>query len=216
MNLDTIAETLRRGGELIGDQTLTMPARRMRTSEPDGVRVDDIIVAPNLPVWGELSVFRVAGSYAYAMDPPQPSGDRFGHILPVELLLEAVDRRSPKVSDALRAMLRPQTRLYNITGYGGEVERLLGREAPTGTTTGSRDRVPWTEADYAELFGRFPPSGLRPTYEEVTAFAAEAGRTHDAIAWQWQDGERYCAGASASTTSEALKSWLDRTGACGR
>ncbi|HUQ77530.1 MAG TPA: hypothetical protein VM427_01490 [Patescibacteria group bacterium] len=140
MNLDTIAETLRRGGELTGDQPLTMRARRMRTSEPDGMRVGDIVVAPNLPVWGELSVFRVASSYVYAMDPPQPSGDRFGHVLPVELLLGAVDRRSSKVSDGLRAMLRPQTRLYNITAYGGDVERLLGRESPTRATTGmSRD-----------------------------------------------------------------------------
>ncbi|MBA2382262.1 MAG: hypothetical protein H0V73_09150 [Chloroflexi bacterium] len=216
MNLDTIAETLRRGGELTGDQPLTMRARRMRSSEPDGMRVGDIVVAPNLPVWGELSVFRVAGSYEYAMDPPQPSGDRFGHILPVKLLVAAVDRRSPRVSDALRASLRVQTRLYNITAVGGEVERLLGREAPTRTTTGSRQGAAWTEAEYATLFGRFPPKGERPSDDQITALAAELGRSFDAIGWQWQDGERYCSGASASTTSDALKSWLDRTGACGR
>jgi len=34
---------------------------------------------------------------------------------------------SDRVSDGLRAMLRPQTRLYSITGYGGDVERLLDR-----------------------------------------------------------------------------------------
>lgn len=216
MSLDVIAEILRRGGELTGDQPLTMCARRMRTSEPDGMRVGDIVVAPNLPVWGELSVFRVAGSYTYAMDPPQPSGDRFGHILPVELLLGAVDRRSPKVSDGLRSMLRVQTRLYNITGYGGDVERLLSREMPTRATTGSRQGETWTEAEYETLFGRFPPTHERASEDQIATLAAEMGRSFDAIGWQWQDGERYCAGASASTTSAALKSWLDRTGACGR
>jgi hypothetical protein len=215
MNLDTIAETLRRGGELTGDQPLTMRARRMRTSEPDGMRVGDLVVAPNLPVWGELSVFRVAGSYAYSMDAPQPSGDRFGHILPVELLLAAVDRRSAHVSDALRAALRVQTRLYNITAIGGEVERLLGREAVSQATTGTRQGTPWTEADYEALFGQCPPKGPRPSSEQIESLATAMGRSVDAINWQWQDGERYCAGASASTTSDVLKAWLDRTRACG-
>ena len=50
--------------------------------------------------------------------------DRFGHVLPVELLAERIDRRSSMVSDALRSMLRPQTRLYSIGNVGGDVEAL--------------------------------------------------------------------------------------------
>jgi hypothetical protein len=46
-------------------------------------------------------------------------------VLPVELLAERIDRRSPAVSDALRSMLRPQTRLYRIDNVGGDVERLV-------------------------------------------------------------------------------------------
>jgi hypothetical protein len=214
MNLELIAEVVRRGGELSDEQRMAWRSRRMRTSAPDGMRVGDLIVAPNLPEWGRLSVFRVSGWYEYSLDNPRRFDERFGHVLPVELVLGDVDRRSPRVSDGIRAMLRPQTRLYNISGYGGDVERLIGHDT-SPTATGDRWGELWTERDYASLFGRFPPTGERPSDEEITALAAELGRSCDAIAWQWADGKAYCAGASASTTSDALKAWLDETGACG-
>lgn len=125
MNLETIAEIVRLGGELSDEQRVAWRSRRMLTSQPDGMRRGDFIVVPNIPVWGVLSVFRVVGSYEYSLDAPRQWDERFGHVLPVELLAAAIDRRSPRVSDGLRAMLRPQTRLYNISGYGGDVERLV-------------------------------------------------------------------------------------------
>ena len=112
----------------------------MLTSQPDGMRRGDVIVAPNIPVWGVLSVFRLVGSYEYSLDAPRQWDERFGHVLPVELLAAAIDRRSPRVSDGLRAMLRPQTRLYNITAYGGDVERLLRADPSTGSTPGTTNR----------------------------------------------------------------------------
>ena len=123
-NLEVIAETLRRGGQLSDLQQLAWRARRMRTSAPDGMRVGDIVVAANLPEWGRFSIFRLIGSYTWA---PEDIGglDQFGHVLPVELLVEGVDRRAPVVSDALRSMLRPQTRLYSIRDFGGDVERVI-------------------------------------------------------------------------------------------
>jgi hypothetical protein len=104
---------------------------KMRTAEPGGMRIGDLILAPNLPEFGFLSVFRLAGSYTW--DPVDMGAvDRFGHALPVELLAEGIDRRSPAVSDALRSMLRPQTRLYSITNVGGDVERLAAVRAADG------------------------------------------------------------------------------------
>ena len=126
-------------------------------------------------------------------------------MLPVELLAGDIDRYGPDVSDGLRAILGVQTRLYNITGYGGDVERLIGGE-PSSDRWGEL----WTEAEYETLFRRFPPDGTRPSEADVDALAAELGRTHDAISWQWGDGAAYIRGASASTTSEPLKAWLDR------
>ena len=60
---------------------------KMRTAEPGGMRIGDLILAPNLPEFGFLSVFRLAGSYPW--DPvDMGAADRFGHALPVELLAE--------------------------------------------------------------------------------------------------------------------------------
>jgi hypothetical protein len=132
MSLETIAERVRLGGELSDEQRAAWRARRMLASQPDGMRVGDVIVAPNIPVWGVLSVFSLAGSYEYSLDVPRQWDERFGHVLPVELLAAAIDRRSPRVSDGLRAMLRPQPRLYNLSGYGGDVERLLRADPPSG------------------------------------------------------------------------------------
>jgi hypothetical protein len=212
MNLDTIAETLRRGGELSESQRVSWRSRRMRTSEPDGMRVGDLVVTPNLPEWGRLSVFRVVGSYEYSLDASRRFDERFGHVLPVETVVMDIDRRAPTVSDGLRAMLRPQTRLYNISGYGGDVERLAGNEVPLSPASDRWGEL-WTDREYEVLFGRFPPNGARPTDDQIAMLAAELGRTADAIRWQWGDGSAYCGGRSASTTSEPLKAWLDRTGA---
>ncbi len=153
MNLDVVAEVVRRGGELSDEQRMTWRSRRMRTSAHDGMRLGDVVVAPNLPEWGRLSVFRVTGSYQYAMDAPRRFNERFGHILPVEFLAVDLDRRLPIVTDGLRAMLRVQTRLYNISSYGGDVERLIGNDiAPI--ETGDRWGELWTERDYEILFDR--------------------------------------------------------------
>ena len=123
-NLDVIAEAVRAGTPLDDQQQLARRNRKMRTAEPDGMRLGDIIVAPNLPAWGKISIFRITGSYAWA--PMDLSiEDRFGHVLPVELLAKGVDRKSPAVSDALRALLRPQARLYWIGTVAEDVERLI-------------------------------------------------------------------------------------------
>jgi hypothetical protein len=205
MDLDRIADIVKRGGELTDEQRLAWRSRRMRTSEADGMRIGDYVVTPNLPDWGRLSLFEVAGPYEYSLDAPRKFDERFGHVLPVKLLLESVDRRAPVVSDGLRAMHRPQSRLYKIDGYGGDVERLLGRFDPI-----DRAGPPWTEEEYEAIFGRFPPNSDRPTDAELAAFAAEFRRSPDAVRWQWEDGAAHASGRAASTTSQALQAWLDR------
>ena len=122
-NLDVIADAVHQGRELNDAQRIARRARRMRSAESDGMQTGDLIVAPNLPEYALLSVFRLAGTYHW--DPVDMGAqDRFGHVLPVELLADRIDRRSPRVSDALRSMLRPQTRLYSIVNVGGDVEAL--------------------------------------------------------------------------------------------
>jgi hypothetical protein len=70
----------------------------------------------------------------------------------------------------------------------------------------------WTEGDYEQLFGHFPADGPRPSADQIAELAGQTDRTVDAISWQWEDGASYVSGRSASTTSLALKAWLDRKG----
>ena len=121
INLDLIAEQVALGAELSEKQRIAWRQRRMRTSARDGIQIGDTVVAPNLPQWGQFSVFRVAGPYEYVLDAPRQFDERFGHILPVQLLASSIDRYGPLVSDSLRAMTALQQRLYNITAYGGDV-----------------------------------------------------------------------------------------------
>ena len=125
MNLDVIADVIRRGGALSDAQQASWRSRRMRTGAADSMRLGDIILAPNLPNWGLFSLFRLVGSYEYSMVDPHQYGERFGHVLPVQLLVGGVDRRAPTVHDSLRAMISLQPRLYTITAYGGHIERLI-------------------------------------------------------------------------------------------
>jgi len=127
-NLEVIAATLRRGDTLSESQREARRALRMLTSWEHGMRFGDVVVAPNLPEYGRLSIAQVTGSYEWAPASPLRFGERFGHVLPVEWLVTDIDRRGPDVSDSLRSVLGVQTRLYSISGYGGDVERLLGGE----------------------------------------------------------------------------------------
>ena len=123
-DLDVIAELIRLERPLSDEQQLARRSLRMRTGEKDGIHLGDLILAPHLPVWGQLSVFRVAGSYRWdRLDLGIEDG--FGHVIPVELLAEGIDRAAPEVTDELRAMLHPQTRLYRIDNVGGDVEQLV-------------------------------------------------------------------------------------------
>lgn len=124
-NLQVIAETVRRHGGLSEEQQMAWPSRRMLSTESDGMRLGDLILSPNIPEWGRLSIFRLIGSYEYAPDAPRRFDDRFGHILPVTLLVGDIDRQAVQVSDALRITLRNPSRLWSISPYGGDVERLV-------------------------------------------------------------------------------------------
>jgi hypothetical protein len=124
-DLDAIARRIRAGGELSDEQQMAWPSRRMLSTEPDGMRTGDLILTPNLPELGRVSVFRLIGSYTYSPDAPRRFEDRFGHVLPVELLAADIDRRAEVVSDALRMTMRTPSRLWSITPYGGDVELLV-------------------------------------------------------------------------------------------
>jgi hypothetical protein len=206
-NLEVIADAIRHGRALTPLQQEARGALRMLASWHNGVHLGDIVVAPNLPQIGRLSIFEVTGSYYWSPDTPLEWGERFGHVLPVRSLALDVHRDAREVPDGLRAAMRVQTRLYNINGYGGYVEQALGRPVEQDAT-----RIRWTEDKYEALFAAFPPDGSSPTEAEADQLAFELGATRGAIQWQWQDGASYVQGRSATTTSQSLKDWLDASG----
>jgi hypothetical protein len=125
-DLRQIADLVVNGLDLTDTQRMAWRARRMLDTEPDGTQVGDLIVTQNLPRPGYISVFRVTGGYTFAA-PDDVEG--FGHIMPVELLEEDINRHDMHVSDALRRAISLRPRLYEITPYGGDVEALVSAAA---------------------------------------------------------------------------------------
>jgi hypothetical protein len=121
-DLRIVADRLARGEELDETQASTRLARRMLETEPDGIREGDLIVTQNLPRPGCISVCRVVGAYAFEI---LENAQDFGHILPVELLVEDQPRGGPYVTEALRRAIAMPPRLREITSVGGDVEELV-------------------------------------------------------------------------------------------
>ena len=121
-DLRLIAEHVRIGRQLTEVEGLAWRARRMLSTQPDGMHTGDLVVTQNLPRPGRLSVCRVVGAYEWDL-PANPVD--FGHVLPVELVVEDVGRFDGPVSDALRRAVSLMPRLYSITPYGGDVEALV-------------------------------------------------------------------------------------------
>jgi len=128
MHLVTIAEVVRRGGQLSDEQHVSWRSRGMLTTEPDGMRVGDLIVTPNIPDWGVLSAFRLVGSYEFSLDAPRRWDERFGHILPVELLAAAIDRRSPRVAEP--ASRRAGRERRSVVGHREDRDPTICRNPP--------------------------------------------------------------------------------------
>jgi hypothetical protein len=124
-DLRRIAERRRAKAELSPAELQAWRAHRMLATESAGMRVGDLVVTQDLPRPGRISVCRVAGPYTFEL-PGDPYPEDLGHILPVKLVVEDVDRWDGQVSDALRHAIGLRPRLYEITHYGGDVESLLG------------------------------------------------------------------------------------------
>jgi hypothetical protein len=125
LDLRRIAERRRAKAELSDAELQAWRAHRMLATESAGMRVGDLVVAQDLPRAGRISVCRVVGPYTFEL-PGDPYPEDLGHIVPVKMLVEDVDRWDAQVSEALRHATSPRPRLYEITAYGGDVESLLG------------------------------------------------------------------------------------------
>lgn len=123
-DLRRVAERRRAKAELSEAERQAWRAHRMLATESSGMRVGELVVTQNQPRQGRISVCRVIGPYRFELPGDKDPLD-FGHILPVELVVEDIGRWDGQVSEALRRAISLRPRLYEITPYGGDVEALL-------------------------------------------------------------------------------------------
>jgi hypothetical protein len=81
------------------------------------------VIRDAAPEQWQFAVVRVTGPYGFNVAPGVAD---YGHLLPVELLVEPIDRHDSRVSGPLRAALRNRTRLWRIDGVSGDIEAFVG------------------------------------------------------------------------------------------
>jgi hypothetical protein len=102
-------------------------------------------------------VAEVTGEYSY--EPLRLPDDRdvsalhqdYGHILPVRLLTEGVNKYSAAVDARIRKTLRAQGRMWNLDPYGAEIEEVVahyrtGAGVAAAVSGDARLRTAWDKA----------------------------------------------------------------------
>jgi hypothetical protein len=69
----------------------------------------------------------------------------------------------------------------------------------------------WTTEEWDSLFVLFPPTGRRPSRDQIDAVASRIGRSWDAVDWAWSDAASEIADRP-NTASERLKAYLRERG----
>lgn len=128
--------------ELDGDELAAWRNRRMLGTEPDGLRVDDIVVLPNLPEQGQWMLARVAGPYTFEISTEASDvGPDYGHILRVDPVrdregrLVVVEADNANVDAPLRASMRNMSRMWSLDDHARSVDKLTAAIATGADTT---------------------------------------------------------------------------------
>jgi hypothetical protein len=123
-DLRVIAEALARSETLTTDQQRCWRGnRRLLGTEPDALKVGDMMLVPHLPNYGVWSLVRVAGDYRF--DVHAGTKD-YGHVLPVDLISRhrAVHPHEKSSSAPLRRSMRARQRLWSLDAFRGELAAL--------------------------------------------------------------------------------------------
>ncbi len=113
-------------------QEQTKRHRRMLTSQPDGIKPGDWILAPNLPEPGMFVIVEVAGDYyyepltLYKREDVNGLGQDYGHVLPVKILTpKGVNKYAEGVHASIRSTLTTRGRLWSLDKYAGHIESIV-------------------------------------------------------------------------------------------
>lgn len=129
-DLEVIARQLREGEPLDEWQRQTWRGnRRLLSAERDAVRIGDLAVLPHVAGYGTWTIARVTGPYRYSIDDGRNYMGKpdFGHILPVEVVTDAIPWHDPSHSDNLRKLMRQRQRMWSLEAVGDEVDDLARR-----------------------------------------------------------------------------------------
>ena len=106
--------------------------RRLLDTEPDGLKMGDLVVIPNLPEQGRWVLARVTGGYDFSPVPAQEgAGPDYGHIVAVSPVRDpggkigVVEGDNEHVDARLRATMRNMSRMWAIDALGAAVDALI-------------------------------------------------------------------------------------------
>lgn len=107
---------------------------KMLSSAEDGMKVGDLILAPNMPEDGYFVIAEVAGDYFYQpleLSKKQDvwgTGKDYGHVVPVRLITDkGIDKYADGVDAKIRSTLRNPGRMWALDHIGEAIEEILGR-----------------------------------------------------------------------------------------
>jgi Protein of unknown function DUF262. len=137
MDLQVVAERVLTREPLTDWQQQAWANRRMLTSLPDGIHIGDLVLVPHMPEHRRFSLVRVVGAYEF--DGGQAFGD-YGHILPVELLTgdDGISYVDDRLVLRLQTSLGNRIRLWNLDGFGPDLEALVDRAEGSPANQGPR------------------------------------------------------------------------------
>lgn len=129
-DLRVLREKILSGVTLTDDESAAWRNRRLLGTEPDGLKVGDVVVLPNLPEQGQWILARVKGDYSFS--PALVDGrEDFGHVVPVEAIRNRAGRigvvapDNERVHARLRATMRNLSRMWGVDNLKSHVEELV-------------------------------------------------------------------------------------------
>lgn len=120
--------------------------RRLLEDLGDGLKVGDVVLLPNIPVYGRWAMAHVTGPYRYAVHPEH--GD-YGHIRPVQPLLTpdgqlaVIHPDHALIPAGLRRSMTCRSRMWSLDGFADAIEEVIaslssGKPMDTGQTRDER------------------------------------------------------------------------------
>ncbi len=131
-DLRLLRKKLDSGQNLSADEAAAWRNRRLLDAEPDGLKVGDVVVVPNLPSQGRWVMARVKGPYSYA--PPEADakvGSDYAHVVAVVPIrapngeLAVIDPDNANVDARLRSTMRNLSRMWSVDALGAAIEKII-------------------------------------------------------------------------------------------